>query len=469
MTCRGSTRRGYLAAVAVGAAGCVGPPTADPSDSPTVEGPPLDHSTPEFDPDWTSPTDAPPADAVDPTVLVEGLEIPWDVAPAPDGDVFLTERVGRIRRFDGDELRTVGRPPDAIDAGAVTPGDEEHPWWVPGGEGGTMGIAVDPRYPDPAFVYVCYTAIVDGDQQNRVLRFDARADEPLATAEPIVTGIELRDTDAYIHRGGRIRFGPRNYLWITTGDGGFGYAPDNDRTGGYRSAQVGSTAGKILRVDADGTPAPDNPDLGPEADPRVYSYGHRNPQGIDWLPDGTPIAAEHGPARDEVNLLDAGANYGWPDVHRRADHRNAPGVHPPLVNTAWGRGADGQRSGAGNTWAPSGCTFYRGDSVPALRNRLLIGCLISQQVIALTLTRPGDERPPLGAHGRRFDADWLDDRFVATAHPLLRDELGRVRHVAPAPDGGLYAITSNRDGRAAEDGPFPRERDDVLVRLDPAG
>lgn len=468
MTPRDSSRRRYLTAVALGAAGCVQPPSADPRTPSGAGGPPVDHAPPDAESDWTAPTDAPPADAIEPTPLVTGLEIPWDLATTPDGDVFLTERVGRIRRFDGDEISTVGRPPNAIDADAVTPEIDGQPWWVDGHEGGTMGIAVDPRYPNPAFVYVCYEATVNGDRQNRVVRFDASADPPLATAEPIVTGIELRDTDAYIHRGGRIRFGPRNYLWITTGDGGFGYATE-DQTGGYRSAQVSSTAGKVLRVDVDGSAAPDNPELGPDADPRVFSYGHRNPQGIDWLPDGTPISAEHGPARDEVNLLEPGANYGWPDVHRRAEHRDAAGVNPPLVNTAWGRDADGARSGGENTWAPSGCTFYRGDAVPSLRNRLLIGCLISQQIIALTLSGPDDDLPPLGDRGRRYDATWLDDRFVATAHPLLRNVLGRVRHVAPAPDGGLYAITSNRDGRAPADGPFPRSKDDVLVRLGPSG
>jgi glucose/arabinose dehydrogenase len=108
--------------------------------------------------------------------------------------------------------------------------------------------------------------------------------------------------------------------------------------------------------------------------------------------------------------------------------------------------------------------FYDGDAIPAWQNRLVVGGLASQQVVIVTLARPGEPLPPTDADGAtRYDADWFDDAYEATAHPTLRNELGRVRHVAQAPGGELYAITSNRDGRA-RDG-FPRDGDDVLVRL----
>ena len=327
-----------------------------------------------------------------------------------------------------------------------------------------MGIAVDPRFPDSPYIYVHFTAKFGSEQENRVVRYDVEADNPAATATPIVTEIPLRDTDAYIHRGGRLTVGPDDYLWATTGDGGFGYA-DEDRTGGYKSRDVSSMAGKLLRFTLDGEPAPENPDIGPEADPRVVSYGHRNPQGLDWLPDGTPISTEHGNTKDEINLIAPGEDYGWPDVYTASEHGTDTDVHRPLVNTGWGRTADDEQQST--TWAPSGCTFYTGDVVSGWHNRLLVGGLISQQVVVVTLNRSGEDKPPLGDAGVRFDADWLDtDEYVATAHPVLEDRLGRVRHVAQGPDGGLYAITSNRDGRAT--GSFPREKDDVLVRLDPA-
>lgn len=455
-----SRRRALAAAGAALFAGCS--VTGPSAGTPTTGWTPAGSFTPR---EWAAPTDVPTRSVAE-NVLVENLEVPWDVSVAPNGDLFVTERVGRVNRFSSGDVEAVLSPEDAIDAGSVEPGSDERPWWVPGGEGGTMGVAVDPRYPDPSYVYVHFTARFEGGQQeNRVVRYDAGADDPQATAEPVLTGIPLRDTDAFIHRGGRLTFGPEGYLWATTGDGGFGYAPENDRTGGYRARDPSSMAGSLLRFTRDGEGAPGNPDLGPDADPRIVTYGHRNPQGLDWLPGGTPVAVEHGDAHDEVNLVVPGDDYGWPQVYTAEEHRANPGVHRPLVNTGWGRTASGERQPT--TWAPSGCTFYTGDVVPGWRHRLLVGGLISQQVIAVTLNRPGEERPPLGEAGVRFDAGWLDnDRYVATAHPLLRDVLGRVRHVAQGPDGALYAITSNRDGRAQ--GEFPRQRDDVLVRLDPA-
>jgi glucose/arabinose dehydrogenase len=249
------------------------------------------------------------------------------------------------------------------------------------------------------------------------------------------------------HNGGRIAFGPENYLWVATGD-----AELDDRA---EAQDLESLAGKVLRLRADGTAATRNPDLGPDADPRIYTAGPRNPRGIAWLPDGSVVVTEHGPAGfDEVNRLEPGANYGWPDVRHGDEYRDHPDVHRPVLSTRW------------NTWAPSGAVFYDGDAVPAWRNRLVVGGLVSQQVIVVTLARAGDTLPPTDADdAMRHDAEWYETAYVATSHPTLRHVLGRVRHVTQSPGGDLYAITSNRDGRAR--GPFPREHDDVLVRLEP--
>lgn len=133
-----------------------------------------------------------------------------------------------------------------------------------------------------------------------------------------------------------------------------------------------------------------------------------------------------------------------------ADH---DGVVPPVLNTG------------PTSWAPTGATFYTGTELPAWQHRFVVVGLINQSVCVVTLTPADAPLPPVEKDGRRFAGDWFHPAFTATSHRVLRNELGRVRHVAESPDGELYAITSNRDGRASEG--FPRERDDVLVRLRP--
>jgi glucose/arabinose dehydrogenase len=396
----------------------------------------------DYDPEWSAPTDSPLSTELETEVLVENLEIPWDISFGTEGRMFFTERVGRVRSFDGEEVATVAEPGDAIDAESVDPGTEKQKWWVKGGEGGTLGIETHPEYPDPPVVYVYYTYRTGDGVANKVVRFDATAENPGETAETLVEGIP---GDNY-HNGGRLEFGPRNYLWIATGDGG---QPEG-------AADPSSLGGKILRITPTGDPAPDNPDLGSDADPRVFTYGHRNPQGIVWLPDGTPLINEHGPnGRDEINRLEAGAFYGWPDVRNREEYLDSD-VHRPLAN-----------SGPSPSWAPSGALFYTGDAVPALRYRMLTGCLISQQVLATTVTRPDGQLPPAGDAIARFDHEWTDDAYTATVHSLFKDEFGRIRHVDQAPDGSLYIITCNRDGRSPDE-QFPTETDDRLIRVRPA-
>ncbi|NHN48241.1 PQQ-dependent sugar dehydrogenase [Halostella sp. JP-L12] len=441
MSERWSRRRFLALAGATGLAGCVSAGSPG-SDRTTAEQPNYDLSAPHdlaswdrYDPDWSSPTASPVEAAVETEVLVENLEIPWDLSFAPSGELFITERIGRIKVFDGDDVREVTRPADAIDAGSLDPGSDESSWWVEGGEGGTLGVAVHPAYPDPPVVYVYYT-YEDGDERyNRVAYVDVSADDPEATETTIVDGIPA---DSY-HNGGRLTFGPENYLWITTGDAG--EEP--------LAADPESVAGAVLRVTPDGNPAPGNPGVG---DPRVYTYGHRNPQGVTFLPDGTPVVDEHGPGgNDEVNVLVPGHDYGWPDA-REVDEYPADGVHPPVANT-------------GNaTWAPSGSVFYTGDALPQWRNRLVIGALGGQHVNVVTLSQPDRDLPPADG-GRRFDDEFYDDRYTATSHTTFEDELGRVRHVEQGPDDALYGVTCNRDGRAGDG--FPTERDDVLVRFTP--
>ncbi|CAI48154.1 probable sugar dehydrogenase (homolog to aldose sugar dehydrogenase) [Natronomonas pharaonis DSM 2160] len=440
---RPHSRRQFLVAagltVTAAAAGCF-----DSASEPTGEEPveadhdlSVDHdieSWDRYDPDWTVP-DASPG-ALEAETVVENLEIPWDLSFASDGECFLTERVGRISRYDGGDLDAVTEPANVIDhATAIDHGDEGG-WWATGGEGGLLGNALHPNYPEVPVLYAVYTYEVGDDYRNRLVYFDLAGEEP---EETII--IDDIPGDSF-HNGSRLVFGPRNYLWVTTGDAG-----DEQL-----SADPDRLAGKVLRLNPDGTAPASNPDVG---DPRVYSYGHRNAQGLSFMPDGTPIASEHGPAaRDEVQIIGPGEDHGWPavrngpgvnDEYERYDA--ADGVTSPLVNT-----------GMEETWAPSGAVFYTGSEVPSLRNRFLVGGLGSQTLYVVTV---GESVPDIG--GKRYDAPWLHPSYEAVVHERFEDELGRIRHVEQGPDGELYAVTSNRDGRA--DGPFPTESDDRLVRI----
>ncbi|WP_276299998.1 PQQ-dependent sugar dehydrogenase [Halorussus lipolyticus] len=451
----GRTRRRFLAGVgAVGAAGFAGcGRLAERELRPEYE---LNHTAEDwsrYDPEWDGPTNSPLSVSLEPEVLVENLEIPWDLAFAPTGELFLTERTGRIRRFDveGSGLETIGKPASVIDAEAMAPGPDDKPFWetwfVEGGEGGMLGVAVHPKYPEASYIYAYFTAETEGGgKENRVVRYDVDAEDPTETGEIVVDGIPAGG----VHNGGRIAFGPDNYLWITTGEAGQGDLAQD----------TSSLAGSVLRVNTVGDPADDNPDLpGDDADDRIYTYGHRNPQCITWLPDATPVVTEHGPdGHDEVNVLEPGANYGWPEARTESEYRGSD-FHRPVVNTP-------------ESWGPCGGVFYTGDAIPAWRNRLVFGSLIGQRINVVTLAEEAGDLPPVEdagegeTRGMRFDADWLDSDYAATAHWTLTDVLGRVRHVEQGPDGHLYAITSNRDGRPKGD-TFPRQRDDVLVRLRP--
>ncbi len=396
-----------------------------------------------YDPEWLPP-ETPPTEATFETeTLVDDLEIPWDVAFATADEFFISERVGRIGHYSGGELEAVIEPDSVIDHASSL--ESGHDWWGGGSEGGLLGTALHPNYPDIPVLYAAYTYGAGGETyRNRVVYFDLENGYEETVVVDGIPGHRL------IHNGARLAFGPRNYLWLTTGDA--------DLT--EQSADPNSLAGTVLRLEPDGTAPGDGPTLG---DPRVHTYGHRNPQGIAWLPDGTPVATEHGPAsRDEINVLEAGTNYGWPSVRGVPDdaehdtYAEESGVASPLVHT-----------GTEETWAPSGCVFYTGEAVPALRNRLLVGCLASQRLTAVSIYR--STAPDIG--GSRYDADWFGSSYEAVSHSLLEDDLGRIRHVTQGPEGELYALTSNRDGRSDQptEDAFPQASDDRLVRIVQSG
>ncbi len=258
-----------------------------------------------------------------------------------------------------------------------------------GGEGGLLGLAVSPRYATDGLVYAYLTAA----QDNRIVRFKLDGGQP----EVVVDGI----AKAGIHNGGRIAFGPDGMLYAGTGDAGTT----------SRSQDPASLNGKILRVTPTGEPAPGNPAAGS----RVYTLGHRNVQGLAWDADGRLFATEFGQNQlDEVNLIEPGRNYGWPEVEGTGDEARFAN---PLVT--W-RTRDASPSGI----AIAGGTAY----VAALR-------------------------------GERLWTIPLNGATAGTPVAALQGTHGRLRTVQVAPDGSLWVTTSNTDGRGDV-----RDRDDLVLR-----
>lgn len=325
-------------------------------------------------------------------VIASGLEVPWSIDFSPDGRIFFTERVGRIRVIQDGKL--VPKPVTEIGVARV-------------GEGGLLGLALHPDFQSNHFIYIYYTyRDSSGKLWNRVVRFVERAGE--AREERIILdGIP----GAVIHDGGRIKFGPDGKLYITTGDAG---EPS-------LAQDLNSLAGKVLRVNPDGSLPDDNPIPGSLA----FSYGHRNPQGLAWHPVTRVLySTEHGPtANDEVNLIVAGGNYGWPLVLGKA---HEPKYIDPLVNY-------------NITEAPSGAAFYRG-VFEDWSNSLFFASLRGRHVRRIVFAAP------------EYRSVVSDEVFLA--------EFGRMRDVAVGPDGFIYLATSNRDGRGS-----PSEDDDKILRV----
>lgn len=299
-------------------------------------------------------------------VIATGLEVPWALAFLPDKSVLVTERKGTVRVIDQNgDIKTIAK----IDVKQT-------------GESGLHGVAIHPNFEKNQFVYLYYTYGVSENQTlNKVARLRF-ADDRLTDETTIVDQIP----GAIFHDGGRIKFGPDGFLYITTGDA---LNPSHAQS-------KTSKAGKILRITDDGKPAPGNPfgDL-------IYSLGHRNPQGIAWDGQSRLWETEHGQsATDELNLIEPGGNYGWPTI--RGDQTQEDLTSPKLQS-----GTD--------TWAPAGAAFFEGS--------VFFG----------------------GLRGQALFQAVLGDQVQLKTH--FKQEFGRIRDVVLGPDNLLYITTSNRDGR----------------------
>jgi glucose/arabinose dehydrogenase len=343
--------------------------------------------------------------------VVKGAEVPWDIAFTSPDRMLFTERAGRVRQV---RKGVLVNEPLAVIEGVVHIG----------GENGLMGMCLDPDYSENKFIYLAYgySKLENGnDSDIRVVRYTDTGNA-LENATVIIKGFPSGSN----HAGCRVRFGPDKKLYITTGER-YKRALAQDMT---------SLGGKILRINADGTIPSDNPFVGAEVKakgtrPEIWSFGHRNPQGLDWQPGtGELYSSEHGPSGsdapgggDEFNHVIKGHNFGWPLVHHAEtnDTSDAPLVEfTPAI-------------------APSSGTFYTGSLFPELKGVFLITCLRGNGLIAIT---------PKG--------DTIEKQET------LVKGLGRLRAATVGPDGAIYFATSNRDGRGRG-----ADEDDRIIRLVP--
>ncbi len=318
-------------------------------------------------------------------IVAENLEIPWEVVFLPNEELLVTERPGR--------LLIIGQDRTAIEVAGV-----RHV-----GEGGLLGLTLHPDYEQNKLIYLYLTSEENGQIVNRVERYRLE-NNSLTSRKVILEGI----LGAPNHDGGRIEFGPDGYLYITTGDA--------QRT--TLSQDTNSLNGKILRITDEGEIPADNP-----YGTAVYSYGHRNVQGITWDDSDQLWATEHGRSGirsglDELNLIEKGKNYGWPEIQ---GDETKEGMVTPVIH-----------SGSNETWAPAGAEF------------------LNESIFFV------------GLRGATLYQAKVDNRKVVSLIKHFEDEYGRLRAVKLGPDGNLYITTSNRDGRGT-----PKPGDDKIIRINP--
>lgn len=394
-------RAALLGAAALVLAACdAGGPEPTPSlVEPTTTPPPAQEPTdqpepPEEEPEELLVPGPELPDATDePTDVVSGLAAPWDLEFLPGGAVVVTTR---------DEAQLLLLRDTGLHEVEGLGAEELRETTETAGEGGLLGVAAVPQDGGPGDGTVDLLLYRTAATGNEVVRatLDPESAE-LGSLVPVIQGIPAGGT----HNGGRIAVGPDQMLWVATGDAGIADLSQDPE----------SLAGKVLRLTLDGDPALDNPEPGSP----VWSLGHRNVQGLAWDADGNLVASEFGQNRiDELNVLVAGGNYGWPEVEGTG---GGPDLVDPVV-----------------TWSPADSSP---SGIAATDDAVYVAALRGQRLWRVPWADGGPDGEP-------------------TAH--LEGELGRLRHVELGPDGALWLLTQNTDGRGA-----PRDGDDRLVRVLP--
>ena len=335
------------------------------------------------------------------TAFAEGLERPWGGAFLPDGRLLVTERPGRLRLVGRDGI--VSKPLGGVPAVEAR------------GQGGLLDIALAPDFATTREVYLCQAALVQGGALTRLVRARLAPDaSALEEARPILDATPAQESGRN-HYGCRIAFGPRDgALFLSTGE-----RFETEQ----RAQRLNDLGGKVLRLARDGSPLPDNPFAGRSgARPEIFTLGHRNPQGLAFNPwTGSLWQAEFGPrGGDEVNVLRAGANYGWPVISYGRTYVGAlqigegtakPGMEQPVRHWV-------------PSVSPSGIAFYTGEAFPGWRGSLFLAALNPPQLVRLSTE--GDR---------------------VTGEERLLPGLARFRHVIQGPEGFLYILTDEREGR----------------------
>jgi glucose/arabinose dehydrogenase len=327
--------------------------------------------------------------------IAEGLEFPWGLAFLPDGRMLVTERPGK--------LRIVGKD------GAKSESLKGVPEVFAEGQGGLLDVALDPNFAENSLVYLSYSEPGEDDTSGTAVARGKLGTDGIENVEVIFRQTPKTDDD--LHYGSRLAFAPDGKLFVTLGER-FKFAPAQD---------LSTTLGKVVRINPDGSVPEDNPFVGQDGKlPEIYSYGHRNPQGAAIHPEtGKLWENEFGPlGGDELNIIEPGKNYGWPEVSW-GKHYNGKAIPEPSTRPEF--------TDAIKHWtpviSPSGMTFYTGDAIPAWKGNLLIAGLSSQGIVRLTLDGDkvtGEERIKLGK---------------------------RIRNVVQGPDGAVYALTDQKKGK----------------------
>jgi len=338
------------------------------------------------------------------TTVAKGLHYPWSLAFLPDGNMLVTERrAGHIRVVT--PQGTVGEPITNV------------PAVVGRGQGGLLDLVLDPKFSETRLIYFSFSQQGEG-RKNSTAVARARLSDDNATLEDlkiIFTQQPKENSDK--HFGSRLVFDREGYLFV-----GLGERSDADLR--VQAQHLNSHLGKVVRIYPDGTVPKDNPYVGQEnARPEVWSYGHRNIQGAALHPSsGVLWINEHGPrGGDEVNIVQAGKNYGWPLVSHGVNYNFTPV-------------GDGKATGPGITdpihvWTPSigpsGMAFYTGDAIPGWKGSLFVGGLAIPKLVRLT----------------------LDGDKIVGEEAILRSERTRIRDVRQGPDGALYLLTDESNGK----------------------